>query len=181
MKKVLIIEDDLMIADMIAEVLSGDGFRVCGVARTVAEALVLADLHRPQLALVDVRLADGDLGTNVAPILIAKYNTGILYATGNANVLLNARGQASLRKPFAPDDLKSALRIVSEIVETGKASPPFPLNIRLLGPWIGGGVKHLLNAEHAKIGERAVETDLLDDGLSKASPAERKTMFNRSH
>ena len=55
MKKVLIVEDDLLIADMVAEVLAGEGYGVCGIARTVEEALALADQHKPELALVDVR------------------------------------------------------------------------------------------------------------------------------
>jgi response regulator of citrate/malate metabolism len=46
MKAVLIIEDDLEIADMLEEVLRDDGFDVCGIARTVEDALVLASALR---------------------------------------------------------------------------------------------------------------------------------------
>src|SRR3978361_961666 len=107
MRMVLIIEDDLLIADMLGDVLSDEGFDVCGIARTEAEALVLADQHHPQLALVDVRPAKGGLGTNIAPILIKKYNTGVLYTTGNMDALSNAAGHASLLKPYQLSDVKS--------------------------------------------------------------------------
>jgi len=129
MKKVLIIEDDLMIADMLEEVLLDDGFDVCGIARTASEAIALADEHRPHLAIVDMHLADGDLGTDVAEILTSRYNTGILYTTANVDELSDASGQASLRKPFRLRDVKLALDVVTSILDTGKAAPPFPAEL----------------------------------------------------
>ena len=39
MSKVLIVEDDLVIADFAEEALAATGFEVCGIARTVAGAL----------------------------------------------------------------------------------------------------------------------------------------------
>jgi DNA-binding response OmpR family regulator len=59
--KVLIAEDDLMIADLAEEVLAEAGYEVCGIARTVAEAIALAQHHTPDLAVLDLRLADGGL------------------------------------------------------------------------------------------------------------------------
>lgn len=63
MLKVLIAEDDLMIADLAEEILVDEGYEVCGIARTVAEAVILAHQHKPVL---DLRLADGGLGTEIA-------------------------------------------------------------------------------------------------------------------
>jgi response regulator of citrate/malate metabolism len=57
--KVLIAEDDLMIADIAEEILIEHGYEVCGIARTVAEAVTLAQQHKPDLAVLDLRLADG--------------------------------------------------------------------------------------------------------------------------
>ena len=65
MPKVLIAEDDLMIADMIEEVLLDAGYEVCGIARTVAEAVALGHRHRPDLAIIDMRLADNGIGTDI--------------------------------------------------------------------------------------------------------------------
>jgi len=39
--KVLIAEDDLMIADLAEEILVDHGYQVCGIARTVSEAVTL--------------------------------------------------------------------------------------------------------------------------------------------
>jgi CheY-like chemotaxis protein len=136
MLKVLIAEDDLLIADGAEEVLVERGYNVCGIARTVAEAVALGRLHKPDLALIDLRLADSGLGTEVAAQLGALGRLGVLYVTGNiAHVMRSsAYGDACLPKPYRSDDLLRGLEIVAEIVATGRASPPFPGGFQLLPP-----------------------------------------------
>src|SRR5476651_650530 len=91
MLKVLIAEDDLMIADMAEEILVEHGYEVCGIARTVAEAVALGRLHKPDLAVIDLRLADGGLGTEIPAQLGALGRPGVLYASGNiSHVMLTA-------------------------------------------------------------------------------------------
>jgi DNA-binding response OmpR family regulator len=134
MLKVLIAEDDLMIADLAEEHLIDHGYEVCGIARTVDEAVLLALLHMPDLAVIDLRLADGGLGTEIAVQLTALTKLGILYATGNmAQILLTATdGDACLAKPYRGADLVRGLEIVAELVATGKAIGPFPRGFQVL-------------------------------------------------
>jgi CheY-like chemotaxis protein len=134
--KVLIAEDDLMIADLAEEILIEHGYEVCGIARTVAEAVVLAQHHKPDLAVLDLRLADGDLGTEIAAQLLPLGRLGVLYATGNISqvVLTSADGDACLSKPYRSADLLRSLEIVAEIVATGRALPPFPQGFQVLQP-----------------------------------------------
>jgi DNA-binding response OmpR family regulator len=134
MFKVLIAEDDLMIADAAEDVLVRAGYEVCGIARTVAAAVALARLHKPDLAVIDLRLADGGLGIDIPPRLGASDRCGILYATGNAAdiVLIDRDGEACLSKPYRSADLIRSLELVSEIVATGTASPPFPRGFHAL-------------------------------------------------
>jgi CheY-like chemotaxis protein len=132
--KVLIAEDDLMIADLVEEILIEHGYEVCGIARTVAEAVVLAQHHKPDLAVLDLRLADGGLGTEIAARLLPLGRLGVLYATGNISQveLTTADGNASLSKPYRSVDLLRSLEIVAEIVTSGTASPPFPKGFQIL-------------------------------------------------
>ena len=134
MLKVLIAEDDLMIADMTEEVLVKDGYDVCGIARTVSEAVALGRLHKPDLAVIDMRLADGGLGTQIVEQLGALETLGILYASGNASQLdlTSEDGHACLAKPYRSVDLLQSLKIVAGLVATGEASPPFPRGFHLL-------------------------------------------------
>jgi len=134
--KVLIVEDDLMMADFMEESLVDHGYEVSGIARTVDEAVALARQSRPNLLILDMRLADGGLGTEVAAQLPAPGRPGILYATGNMSqiALTSADGEACLSKPYRSADLLRSLEIVAEIVATGKAQPPFPRGFQLLLP-----------------------------------------------
>jgi DNA-binding response OmpR family regulator len=132
--KVLIVEDDFLIADLAEELLVGGGFDVCGIAATVEEAVQLGLSQKPDLALIDFRLADGGLGMDVAARLREEARIGVLYATGNdARVkMLDAEGEACLAKPYKAEDLLRGMSIVAEIVATGAASPPFPHGFRML-------------------------------------------------
>jgi CheY-like chemotaxis protein len=139
MLRVLIAEDDLMIADMAEETLAGHGYEVCGIARTVAEALALGLRHKPDLAVIDLRLADeGRLGTDIVAQLSTDGRLGVLYASGNVThaMLTVIDGHACLAKPYSPADLLRGLEIVAEIVATGTASPPFPRGLQVLRPAI---------------------------------------------
>jgi DNA-binding response OmpR family regulator len=132
--KVLIAEDDLMIADMIESSLLADGYEVTGIARTVAEGVALGRVNRPDLAILDMRLADDGLGTEIAAQLKDGPRIGILYASGNINhVMRLAEGDACLAKPYPTADLLRALRIVEQIIGKGGVSPPFPRGFHLLG------------------------------------------------
>ena len=135
MLKVLIAEDELLIADQIEETLAANGYEVCGIARTVDEAVALANVHEPDLAVIDIRLAKGTYGPDIAWLLNSKANFGVLYATGNdlpKNRLTLDDGDALLVKPFRAAELLRALAIVWEITSEGRATPPFPRGFRLL-------------------------------------------------
>jgi CheY-like chemotaxis protein len=132
--KVLIAEDNFMIADMAEDVLVHRDYEVCGIAATVEEAVALGLRHKPDLALIDFRLADGGFGTEVATRLRAVGRIGVLFATGNsANAAMqDAEGDACLGKPYQTEDLVRGLEIVAEIAATGAAAPPFPRGLQLL-------------------------------------------------
>jgi len=132
MLKVLIVEDDLMLADFAEEILVGHGYEVSGIARTVPDAVALAAQSKPDLVILDLRLADGGLGTEVAAQLLALGSPGVLYVTGNMSQLTLTDGDACLAKPYRPLDLIRGLEIVAEIVATGQARPPFPRGLQLL-------------------------------------------------
>ncbi len=133
MLKVLVAEDDLMIADMIEDVLTSGGYQVTGIARTVAEGVALGRDMRPDLAVIDMRLADGGLGTEIVKQLPDGARIGILYASGNINhVIKLAHGDAYIAKPYHAQDLLWALKIVEQIVRDGIAPPSFPRGFSLL-------------------------------------------------
>jgi two-component sensor histidine kinase len=134
MTEVLIAEDDLIMADMLEDIVVAAGYHVCGIARTVAEGVALGKLHKPDLALLDLRLADGGLGTEIASQLDRRGGMGVLYTTGNAGQISLTKddGEASLGKPYRSVDLIRAMKIVEEMMETGQAQQPFPTGFEVL-------------------------------------------------
>ena len=134
MLKVMIAEDDVFISDMLEMALIEGGYEVRGIARTVREAIVLDARHDPDLAILDLRLAEGGLGTEIAAQIKRPGGPGILYATGNPGqvALTAADGEACLSKPYPLEDVIRSLEIVTEIASTGKALPPFPAGLELL-------------------------------------------------
>jgi DNA-binding response OmpR family regulator len=133
----LIVEDDLMLADFAEEILVEHGYEISGIARTVADAIALARRSRPDLVILDLRLAEGGLGTEVASQLPPLGRPGILYVTGNMSQVALVHGDACLAKPYRSADLVRGLEVVAEIIATGKAQPPFPQGFQLLHPVAG--------------------------------------------
>ena len=133
MQKVLIVEDDLMLAGTTEEVLVTHGYEVCGIACTLGQAVALGRYHMPGLAIIDVRIAGGDSGFEVARQLAGLVNPAILYVTGDTSrIMLGARGHGCLFKPYRLADLLLSLEIVVELNGTGRATPPFPAGFRIL-------------------------------------------------
>lgn len=113
-QRILIVEDEALVALTMEDVLLEAGYQVCGIADTVADALDLARLHEPDLAVIDVRLACGDDGIALAETMAAMGPIRILFATGNpAEVRQRANaGQGCLAKPFEAGWLLSALEAI---------------------------------------------------------------------
>ena len=139
MLKVMIAEDDFFQAEMIGVLLAENGYEVCGKAGTVKDALELGERHKPDLAFVDMWLAEGGHGREIGARLKSEGGPGILLATGRSGKLgalglTGADGHAFLGKPFSPTDLLHALKIVEQMIRTGMAPEPYPAGFHVLGP-----------------------------------------------
>ena len=133
MIKVLVAEDNLMLADVLEEYLMGEGFEVY-LASTVDEAVALADLHKPDLAVLDYRLGDGGLGSQIRARIKDKA-MGIIFVSGDTlgHKLTRADGEAYIQKPYSMYALTEALRIVQKIMNNEKIIPSrFPEGFCLL-------------------------------------------------
>jgi CheY-like chemotaxis protein len=133
---VLIVEDDLSIADLLQEALELDGYFVIGIARTVEEALDAVSEHDPDYAVVDVHLAGGGLGTEFgARLRKTAAGAGIIYSTGSDDLscLTLQDGDAIMTKPYRLRDMGRGLKIIDEIARYGETRLEYPRNFRLLG------------------------------------------------
>lgn len=108
---VLVVEDEPFIGldlILIAETL---GFEVSGPAENSSSALAMAAENPPDIALVDVNLADGRTGPLVASELTAVFGTAIIAATANPDGIFEGEDgvEAVLVKPFAQDAVAATL------------------------------------------------------------------------
>jgi len=110
--RVLIIEDEPVIAMDIAEIVESLGHQVIGVAARQAEAVELARQHTPGLVLADVQLQDGDSGIATVHEILLGMDAPVIFVTGFPERLLTGDRMEPafvVTKPFDPETLKVAI------------------------------------------------------------------------
>jgi len=110
--KVLVVEDEPILAMSLEILLDTHGsYEVVGVADDLGTAVALADERPPDVALVDIQLARGSSGYDVAAELRSR-GVAALFMTGN--VPPEPRPDLTLgclSKPFGDDALFRALEV----------------------------------------------------------------------
>lgn len=108
-RRILVVEDEALVAMLVEDALLDAGFGVMGPAATVDEAMALLARERPDAVVLDLNLA-GETSTPVADVLAQR---GIPYviATGyGASGLPSGHQHAMvLAKPYDPAELTSML------------------------------------------------------------------------
>jgi DNA-binding NarL/FixJ family response regulator len=108
--RLLIVEDDYFVALELEHQLAAAGFAVIGVAATAEEAIDLAQAGKPDLAIMDIRLAGSRDGIEAAADLKARYGIRSIFASAHSDPETRLRGEKAeplgwLPKPYASDTL----------------------------------------------------------------------------
>lgn len=119
--RILIVEDDALVASAITEVLAESGFEVAGIASSGPEALSLAAEARPTLALVDIRLAGPIDGIELACLLRDHSGVPAIFLSGLFDAATVQRAEAAhplgvLAKPFVPSQVFRAIERALETI-----------------------------------------------------------------
>ena len=116
---VLIVEDQVLIAIHLQDLVVEAGHQVSAIAHDDAEALAAAARQRPAFALMDIRLARGVNGIDVARDLYTLYGVRCLFLS--ANIDDEVRRQAAplrplgfIGKPFLAAEVIGAVRDAAE-------------------------------------------------------------------
>jgi len=109
-KRILIVEDEALVALYTRELLEDAGYEVVGIAPTGLAALSMASVAPPYLALVDIRIPGGMDGIATAAQLRAQHGTGIIFVSGTLDAATLERTRplephACLQKPVRPENL----------------------------------------------------------------------------
>ena len=109
--KVLVVEDETLVALDIEIAIEDAGMQVAGHAVRGSEAIEVASRHPPDLALVDLQLLDGPTGIAVAEHIVAQGGM-VVFLTANRSALPSDLAGACgvIVKPFTGAGLVAALR-----------------------------------------------------------------------
>ena len=108
-KRILIVDDEQELLNMVATILREDGFQAIQTAHTVKEAISIANTFFPELAILDVMLPDGD-GFSLMEQLKKQSDYPILFLTARGEEEDKFRGfglgaDDYMVKPFLPREL----------------------------------------------------------------------------
>jgi response regulator of citrate/malate metabolism len=131
--KILITEDEPILAEELEAIVKELGHQVVGIASTLGGALRLAEQSECDLALVDVYLRDGTTGPAVARHLAEDCHATVIFTTSNPNRVPDDFASACgiLTKPVSEQSVKSVIRFVDECLGAGHATHPKPRALHL--------------------------------------------------
>ena len=107
--RILVVEDEIIIASLLAEVLEGMGHDVCAIEGTEAGAVATAIRCRPDLMIVDARLGDGSGLSAVERILCTGFIPHVFVSGDSTKVRALRPHAVVLQKPFREPDLARAM------------------------------------------------------------------------
>ena len=125
-KKILLVDDEPELRKLVIDILSDDGFSNIIDAGTVKTGLILARQEKPDLAILDVMLPDGD-GFSLMKKLRAFTNIPVIFLTAKDEAAdklagLGLGADDYLVKPFLPQEL--LLRVHAVLRRCYKADSP---------------------------------------------------------
>jgi DNA-binding response OmpR family regulator len=124
-KRILVVEDDFLVAMQMEWALTEAGFEVAGVASSGEDAVELALTERPRLAVMDVRLAGERDGIDTALQLFAEQGLRCIFATAHHDEHARRRAAPAaplgwLHKPYTMTSLVELVRrALAELGGTG--------------------------------------------------------------
>jgi len=108
--RILIVEDETLIAMHLEALVVAMGHEVCGFADRTADAVRLAREQTPDFMLLDVHLAYGDSGLAVAKVIASDCAAAIIVVSANVSEIVPESLGAVFRTPDSI--LDASLRLI---------------------------------------------------------------------
>ncbi|AMN42285.1 response regulator [Rhodoplanes sp. Z2-YC6860] len=113
--RILIVEDDFLVASDVEAALLDAGFDVVGVAETADTAIALARSQKPALILMDIRLVGPRDGIDTAIAIYRDQGIRSLFASAHSDALARSRAAPAeplgwLQKPYSMGRLVDAVK-----------------------------------------------------------------------
>jgi len=116
MNAVMVVEDEQLIAQDIADTLTKLGYAVTGMVASAEECVESAEARRPDLVLMDIHLQGEVDGIEAARLLRERFDIPVVFLSAYADEGTVARAKTTaplgyLLKPFRKSELRSAVEV----------------------------------------------------------------------
>ena len=114
--KILIVEDDPMISESLADIVRVLGHEVVGIADNAVRAIELCSEQEPQIALLDIQIGGDVDGVDLAEMINDEFDIPFIFTTAFADTSTIARARERgpfgyLVKPYGVKDLNAAIEV----------------------------------------------------------------------
>jgi DNA-binding LytR/AlgR family response regulator len=114
--KILIVEDEILVASDIQESLESLGYTVQGMVDTAQKAIDAVENELPDLILMDINLKGEMTGIDAARQITKEHDVPIIYLTANTDLDTVSKAKVALpygyiSKPFTDKDLRTNIEI----------------------------------------------------------------------
>ncbi|PWG05689.1 LytR/AlgR family response regulator transcription factor [Polaribacter aquimarinus] len=114
--KILVVEDEMIIADNICDALNDLGYEALEPAINYTEAIERIEEEKPDIAILDIQLSGKKTGIDIAKKIRDSYNFPFIFLTSNSDTFTVNQAKevmppAYLVKPFSKDELYTSIEI----------------------------------------------------------------------
>ncbi|MDM9621908.1 hypothetical protein A6U87_20440 [Rhizobium sp. AC44/96] len=109
--RVLIVENEPALAQLVEDVALAEGFEIAGIARNATEALELAP--ETDIAILDVSPADQLTGRELARELVNRFEIGVIQLAGDSHSIANQTAADEAKGPPNAQKIVEGLRLAA--------------------------------------------------------------------
>lgn len=125
--KILVVEDEIIIADNICEILSSNNFNVLEPALTFEQAEKTILSTKPDIVILDINLKGKKSGFDLAKEILTINSIPFVYLTSNSDLptmkeAIKTNPTAFLVKPFNESELIATIEILNNKIQSQKST-----------------------------------------------------------
>ena len=134
--RVMIVEDQALLAMELELVLGECGCDVVGCAMDRAGAFAIAERERPGLALIDLNLLDGLTGPEISRRMVDEFGCAVVFLTANPEQIPEgfAGALGAVAKPFDETTICAVIAFARQFIQHRTLGEP-PRRFRM-APWL---------------------------------------------
>ncbi len=110
-------EDELLIAEVLSDILRAEGFKFIKTASSYSEALQMLANYTFDLAFLDVFVGEGKTGIDLGQLIREKFQMSLVFTTSYSDAktlqaIANLKPEMYISKPYRLSDIRAAMQII---------------------------------------------------------------------